>query len=619
MKRNLIYTLIFLSISLLSIIAIFLFSFNYSKIYQTPSVTNGVLDYKGYSPSDHKVNTNLAGEWKFYYNQWIVTDEIDNINEKEAHYINVPCPWTTNKYDHKRLSPKGYASYAIKIKNLPVGTFLSITLLNFDGTFNAYINKQLVASCGEHSKSDDKRIISGRSYHIKYYEVTSNSDLDLVIELGYSEIGGLVAAPWLAIKGNDNPIGSTIRYVSAILLGIIVSNIVVCVIITLAFFRIDKDYTIFILLISIVAYFLLSKDVFLFISQQNIGVNYHIIKNASFYVAQILLLSLIYHFNYKKIIRINKVDIIIMSVIAIISNILHLFFVGYLWANIIILFSIISLNYFLYKISISKHKYKLIYMIIFFICFFLIMTSFVDHYGLIVFGTEGIVTGIIITLLFVINILYYLMINNASKEMLKKIRLENEIMGVREQSLRHQIGPHFIFNTLTHIQYLYHENTEQGDEMIEGFSKYLRYYVDSLHKNLVIFSDELMNISEYFDLINTRYHNKLQLLFDIEAEDFYFLIMGLQPLVENAIKYSGITEKEEGYIQICSRQEKDIIEIKVIDNGNGFDTSILNNKKGGIYNVKMRLEYLLNAQLEILSSNEGTEIIITFVKKEGDE
>jgi sensor histidine kinase YesM len=91
----------------------------------------------------------------------------------------------------------------------------------------------------------------------------------------------------------------------------------------------------------------------------------------------------------------------------------------------------------------------------------------------------------------------------------------------------------------------------------------------------------------------------------------------LQPLVENAIKYSRVNEKEDGFIVISSFLDPTgAVVISVSDNGIGYDASKVSGNSVGIKNLSERFHILLNAELTVDSKpGEGTKTTIRFAKK----
>lgn len=199
--------------------------------------------------------------------------------------------------------------------------------------------------------------------------------------------------------------------------------------------------------------------------------------------------------------------------------------------------------------------------------------------------------------------------------------LKEELKQSQIAILLSQIQPHFIYNTLSSIRYLCKNDTDLAQQSIDDFSVYLRCNMDSLQNNdLILFEKELMFIEKYVKLEQLRFGEKINMIYDIQEKDFYVPSLTIQPLVENAIKH-GITVKEEGGTVVLQtkRVDNNII-ISIIDDGVGFEVEGKRDESKthiGLSNVKNRLNYLVDANMEIKSSDKGTniQIILKNVKK----
>jgi len=162
--------------------------------------------------------------------------------------------------------------------------------------------------------------------------------------------------------------------------------------------------------------------------------------------------------------------------------------------------------------------------------------------------------------------------------------------------LRYQLNPHFLFNTLNAINSLVAmEENAKASAMLVRLSKFLRYSLDKNHEHLVDLQDELDAISLYLDIEEVRFQERLVVHFDIEPGLSNAQIPGLllQPLVENAIKYS-IAPSEVGgeiWIKACNNDHRLCLEVKdsadsckvlndqELESGKGFGVGLTNTKK----------------------------------------
>lgn len=245
-------------------------------------------------------------------------------------------------------------------------------------------------------------------------------------------------------------------------------------------------------------------------------------------------------------------------------------------------------------------------------------SGFVDDYP---FGTTSFY---LFAMALTYGFIYVSFVRNTQKSELANARYRVRYEQVKSGSLQAQIKPHFVFNVLASIKSLYHVGTESGDYAMDLFSKHLRAQTEATGADMIPFEKELDNIRVFIDLENIRREKELNVIFDIEYSDFLIPALSLQPFIENAIKYSGISEKEDGYILISSRSEKGEVVLEISDNGVGFDTGAIPASSYGIRNSVERFRLLTGATPEIISApGEGTGIRIrldrTCREKTGEE
>lgn len=212
--------------------------------------------------------------------------------------------------------------------------------------------------------------------------------------------------------------------------------------------------------------------------------------------------------------------------------------------------------------------------------------------------------------------IYFRFIVSKTNEAYKKEELEKELNILNSHILKNQIDPHYIFNSLNLIKSSYLVDKEKGEKVLDLFSKQMRAIVESKDVYLAELNKELEVLLCYIELENIRIDKEIRVIFDIDIDDFEVPYFSIQPLVENAIKYSGVTNKEDGYIKISTTEDDKNYIMTIIDNGNGFDPDKVSVKSYGIKNIKERFKLLLNADMIISSIlGIGTTITITIPKK----
>lgn len=197
------------------------------------------------------------------------------------------------------------------------------------------------------------------------------------------------------------------------------------------------------------------------------------------------------------------------------------------------------------------------------------------------------------------------------------------------KSLQAQINPHFLYNTLSLINWKAIE-IEANDisDIVTNVSKYYRTVLNK-GKNIISISNEIENTKAYIHIQLAMHDNSFDVEYFIDNEifSFYMINIVLQPIVENAIHH-GIDKKEDGrgMIRILGYLKGDTIELVVEDNGPGMhqkdaeDVLTKNSKGYGLKNVHDRIRIFFGESYGLKISSDkgiGTKVIISFPKYNG--
>ncbi len=197
------------------------------------------------------------------------------------------------------------------------------------------------------------------------------------------------------------------------------------------------------------------------------------------------------------------------------------------------------------------------------------------------------------------------------KRKIKMVRLrerekaENEIKisELEMASLRSQMNPHFLFNSLSSLRYLVMTNdSKKATKFIVKLSKLLRRILNHSQEQTILLQDELEALELYLEIESLRFENGFTYSIDVaDVEDLFHIKIPpllLQPIVENAIKHGLVnSELTEKWVEIKVRQlPKESIEITIADNGIG------RNKAAGLkkYNAANSMGNSLTAQRILL-------------------
>ena len=174
----------------------------------------------------------------------------------------------------------------------------------------------------------------------------------------------------------------------------------------------------------------------------------------------------------------------------------------------------------------------------------------------------GVATEVlVVTLLNVIHFAKY-SLNKWRENALRATNLEKEKSQVQFDNLKNQLNPHFLFNSLTSLDSLIHENPTLASEFLRQLSKVFRYVLQSKEKGLVSLETETNFIKNYVALLKTRFGESLNINFNISADvlDQQIAPVTLQILIENALKHNIINQANPLIINIFNQGKYLIVE-----------------------------------------------------------
>ena len=177
--------------------------------------------------------------------------------------------------------------------------------------------------------------------------------------------------------------------------------------------------------------------------------------------------------------------------------------------------------------------------------------------------------------------------------------------------MRHQMQPHFLFNSLNSVASLVRMN--DNDQAVAAITKIGNVLRPTLSENREAFStleSELAIIEEYVELERLRFGDRLQVDFDVDdgALDVRVPRWLLQPLVENAVVHGIENKTDAGRVGISARLEKGKLNLVIEDNGTGFDEQAVEGI--GLGNTRKRLLeiYGQQAQFNVTGLSQGTRV-----------
>ena len=178
----------------------------------------------------------------------------------------------------------------------------------------------------------------------------------------------------------------------------------------------------------------------------------------------------------------------------------------------------------------------------------------------------------------------------------RALELETQLGQARLQSLRMQLQPHFLFNTLNAISTLVQTNPSVAQEMIASLGQMLRLSLDSAPNPEVPLEQELKFLDAYLEIARMRFGDRLEVRFDVAPETGDALVPTfiLQPLVENAVRHGIEPGIARGTIEINVRHTGETLCLSIRDTGVGLAGEAAGGAQNGIgiANTRARLQSL---------------------------
>ena len=196
------------------------------------------------------------------------------------------------------------------------------------------------------------------------------------------------------------------------------------------------------------------------------------------------------------------------------------------------------------------------------------------------------------------------------REVEKSEKLKVEMLNYKYESLRNQINPHFLFNSLNVLSDLVYDDQAMAVKFIQQMSDLFRYVLDSRDKELVPLKDELEFIRSFTFLLKTRFEDKLIIENDVQANsDDYIVPMTLQLLIENAVKHNEVSEAFP--LKISIRKNIDYLEVenKLQPKNVGEDS-----KKTGLKNIIQQFAFFSDQPIEIIQTQENFLVRVPILK-----
>lgn len=190
-------------------------------------------------------------------------------------------------------------------------------------------------------------------------------------------------------------------------------------------------------------------------------------------------------------------------------------------------------------------------------------------------------------------------------------RLEKEKAQVQFDNLRNHLNPHFLFNNLTLLDGLIHEDPELASRFLQQMSRVYRYILQHKDKELVSLDTEIAIVKYYIELLKTRYESGLEINITLSetALEKKIVPVTLQNLIENALKHNIVSADKPLHIHISD--EPDYL---VMKNNIQLKKKVETSNNQGLHNLKALYFYLSRHPIVVMDDEREFTVKVPLVE-----
>jgi len=224
-------------------------------------------------------------------------------------------------------------------------------------------------------------------------------------------------------------------------------------------------------------------------------------------------------------------------------------------------------------------------------------------------GGGGLLTMIIeiVVVIIIALVLYTQEFFNSWRNAVKNEEaLKRDKLALQYESLKNQVNPHFLFNSLNSLSGLIGTDDEKATRFVKQLSEIYRYVLEHKDRELVPLETEMQFVNNYISLMQIRFGENFIMKIDLPRNKLLKVIpLSIQMLIENAIKHNIISSEKPLTIMIYPEGEDHL----VVQNNLQKKSSILADEnsdweKHGLINIKSRYEYLSKGVFMVNGSEE---------------
>lgn len=189
---------------------------------------------------------------------------------------------------------------------------------------------------------------------------------------------------------------------------------------------------------------------------------------------------------------------------------------------------------------------------------------------------------------------------------------ESEKLSAQIASLKSQINPHFLFNTLNNIYATAIDDSPKAADMVDKLSEMMRYTMKDIQQDFVLLEDEINYISNFIELQKIRLDRSVKLEYHSldDIPPLKIAPMLLIPFIENAFKH-GVNSEQKSRIKVEITMNNNEVQLKVLNNKVNVQRDISERSGLGIENTKHRLNLIYPSKNMLVINDTEKEFFVS--------
>lgn len=223
---------------------------------------------------------------------------------------------------------------------------------------------------------------------------------------------------------------------------------------------------------------------------------------------------------------------------------------------------------------------------------------------------ESITSGLLMfSMFFLYEGIYYF--NKSRLIEIEKNKLERLSAQQKLDTLKNQVNPHFLFNSLNTLATIIPEEPKLAVKFVQELSKSYRSILEVRDEKLITIDMELNALQSYIYLLTTRFQNKIVIANNLtkDIKHHFIIPLSLQILIENAVKHNITSKAKPLHIELSNTAEHVIVKNNLQKKDQQY-----NSTKLGLANIKSRYQLLANADIQVIENQVEFIVKLPIIK-----